>query len=43
MIVAAPPPNGAVQVRPIDNIGGLFSLFTMSFCVAMAGYKLSTL
>ena len=32
-----------LSVRPLDNIGGLFSLFTMSFSVAMAAYKLTVL
>ena len=29
-----------LTVRPLDNIGGLFTAFTMAFSVAMAAYKL---
>lgn len=32
-----------LTLRPVDNTGGLFALFTMTFCVAMAAYKLMLL
>jgi len=31
------------SVSPVDNVGGLFALFTMTFCVAMSLYKLTLL
>jgi len=30
-----------LTLRPLDNIGGLFAMFTMTFSVCMAAYKLS--